>query len=334
MFNSTKLMFIVIIMFSTMFSISSNSWIGCWMGLEINLLCFIPIISMNNKNLLTSEASMKYFIVQSFASLNFLMFLMLIYMMMNWNKFSLNMIYLLNFTLMMKMGAAPFHFWFPNIMESMNWMNCFIISTWQKIAPLIILSYCYATNLMYLTIVLSSIFGAIGGINQNSLRKLLSFSSINHLSWMIITLMINNNIFIIYFSTYMFMNMMMMMMFNMFKSYYLNQLINSPKNFLMKIILFMNLLSLGGLPPLIGFLPKWLTINFLIMMNSKFIMMILMMTTLITLFYYIQISYSFFMLNYLQIKWFNLKIKNIYKFFTIMLTFISLINLIMISMII
>ena len=48
-------------------TISSNSWLRAWIGLEFNLLSFIPIIS-NNKNILTLEASLKYFLIQALVS--------------------------------------------------------------------------------------------------------------------------------------------------------------------------------------------------------------------------------------------------------------------------
>jgi NADH-ubiquinone oxidoreductase chain 2 len=62
-------------------SISANSWLGAWIGLEINLISFIPLIS-SQENIFTTEASLKYFIIQALAS-STLLFLVLIKTLVN-----------------------------------------------------------------------------------------------------------------------------------------------------------------------------------------------------------------------------------------------------------
>nr|QAY82079.1 NADH dehydrogenase subunit 2 [Endoclita minanus] len=326
--NSTKLFFMIILFFSSLISISSNSWLGCWIGLEINLLSFIPLIS-NNDNLLYSEASLKYFLVQALASSNLLFLILLFSFMSNFFDIQNNLIkILLNSSLLMKMGASPFHFWFTQILEGMTWFNSLILMTWQKITPLILLSYCYNYYLMIFTIILSSMFGAIGGLNQISLRKLMAYSSINHLSWMIMALIINENLFLFYLMIYFFLNFIMCMMFYLTNSFFLNQLFYLNYLPLIKFFIFLNLLSLGGLPPFLGFLSKWMVINYLIMSNMYMMSFLLIMFTLISLYYYVRISYSAFLMNYLKIKWFKLNINNKFNLFMIF-TLMSLISLIL-----
>nr|YP_009555371.1 NADH dehydrogenase subunit 2 [Triodia sylvina]AZU95908.1 NADH dehydrogenase subunit 2 [Triodia sylvina] len=324
--NSTKLFFMIILFFSSLISISSNSWLGCWIGLEINLLSFIPLIN-NNNNLLYSEASLKYFLIQALASSNLLFLILLFSFFFNFFDIQNNFIkILLNSSLLMKLGASPFHFWFTQILEGMTWFNSLILMTWQKITPLILLSYCYNYYFLILSIILSSMFGAIGGLNQISLRKLMAYSSINHLSWMMMSLIMNENLFFFYLLIYFFLNFIMCMLFYLTNSFFLNQLFYlnySPK---IKFFIFLNLLSLGGLPPFLGFLPKWLMINYLVNFNMLMLSFILIMTTLISLFYYIRIFYSAFLMNYLKLKWFKIKINNKINLFMI-LTFLSLISL-------
>ncbi|NJI29948.1 hypothetical protein HBI98_22590 [Aeromonas veronii] len=82
------------------------------MGLEINLLSFIPLINDNKKNLLTSESSLKYFLTQAFASSILLFAIIIIIFFLNNNYsqlYRLNEILILS-TLILKSGAAPFHF--------------------------------------------------------------------------------------------------------------------------------------------------------------------------------------------------------------------------------
>nr|YP_009743927.1 NADH dehydrogenase subunit 2 [Protambulyx eurycles]QIE12701.1 NADH dehydrogenase subunit 2 [Protambulyx eurycles] len=309
LFNSNKMFFLFILFFSTMISVSSNSWFGCWIGLEINLLSFIPLIT-NSNNLMSSEASLKYFLTQSIASMNFLFSIMIkMTLMKNFemNNFISTMI---NSTLLMKMGSAPFHFWFPNISEGLSWFNNFILMTWQKITPMILLSYYLNMNFLYYIIMLNTMIGALGGINQTSLRKMMAFSSINNLGWMIFSIMISENLWMFYFFMYSMLIMIMFFLFYIMNMFYIDQLFINNINFMIKLNLLINFLSLGGLPPFIGFLPKWIIINFL-MINKLYIMtLIMLMSSLITIYFYIRIIYSSFLFNYIKMKWFKIFLKN------------------------
>nr|QTZ20366.1 NADH dehydrogenase subunit 2 [Spodoptera pectinicornis] len=314
LFNSNKMFFLFILFFSTLISISSNSWFGCWIGLEINLLSFIPLIS-NSNNLFSTEASLKYFLTQSIASLNFLFTILIKLSLMK--NFEMNnfLTIMMNSSMLMKMGSVPFHFWFPNIIEGLSWLNSFILMTWQKITPMILMSYYMNNYFINIIIILNIIVGAIGGLNQTSLRKLMAFSSINNLGWMIMSISISETLWIFYFMMYSFMISIMCFFFYTLNMYFINQLFINNMNFLIKINILINFLSLGGLPPFIGFFPKWIIINFLINNNMYLMIFIFVMMSLIMLFFYIRISYAAIMFNYMKNKWFKIYIKN--KYFSI-----------------
>nr|YP_009110121.1 NADH dehydrogenase subunit 2 [Papilio helenus]AIW64816.1 NADH dehydrogenase subunit 2 [Papilio helenus] len=307
--NSNKMFFYFILIFSTLISISSNSWLGCWIGLEINLLSFIPLIS-SYKNLLSSEAALKYFLTQAIASINFL-FSILIKMILMKN-FEINYLIsiMINSSMLMKMGSAPFHFWFPNIIEGLSWFNCFILMTWQKISPMILLSYYMNSNFLMMIAIINTIIGVLGGINQTSLRKLMAFSSINNLGWMLISLLISENLWLFYLMMYSFLISVLCLTFNLLNAYFINQLFIINLNSIIKLSLLINFMSLGGLPPFLGFFPKWITINFLVMNKFFMISFIFIMLSLIMLFFYIRIIYSSIMFNYLKLKWFKFYMKN------------------------
>nr|AHG53765.1 NADH dehydrogenase subunit 2 [Drosophila yakuba] len=334
-YNSSKILFTTIMIIGTLITVTSNSWLGAWMGLEINLLSFIPLLSDNN-NLMSTEASLKYFLTQALAS-TVLLFSSILLMLANNLNNEINESFtsmIIMSALLLKSGAAPFHFWFPNMMEGLTWMNALMLMTWQKIAPLMMISYLNIKNLLLISVILSVIIGAIGGLNQTSLRKLMAFSSINHLGWMLSSLMISESIWLIYFIFYSFLSFVLTFMFNIFKLFHLNQLfswfVNSK---ILKFSLFMNFLSLGGLPPFLGFLPKWLVIQQLTMCNQYFLLTLMMMSTLITLFFYLRICYSAFMLNYFENNWImemnmNSNNTNLY----LIMTFFSIFGLFLISL--
>nr|YP_006504052.1 NADH dehydrogenase subunit 2 [Actias selene]AFM95205.1 NADH dehydrogenase subunit 2 [Actias selene] len=307
--NSNKMFFIFILFFSTMIAISSNSWFGCWIGLEINLLSFIPLIS-SPLNLLASEASLKYFLIQSIASINFLFVILL--KMTFFKNFLMDNFFsiMIGSSMLLKMGSAPFHFWFPNIVEGLSWFNNFILMTWQKITPMILLSYYFNKNFLYTMIIFNIIIGAIGGLNQISLRKLMAFSSINNLGWMLFAIMISENLWIFYFSMYSFLISIMCYVFFNLNMFFINQLFINNITPLIKMNLLINFLSLGGLPPFLGFLPKWIMINFLMMNKFYLLTFLFIMTSLIIIFFYIRIIYSCFLFNYFKMKWLKIYLKN------------------------
>nr|AID22217.1 NADH dehydrogenase subunit 2 [Parastegana femorata] len=334
--NSSKILFVMIMILGTMITVTSNSWLGTWMGLEINLLSFIPLMSDNN-NLMSTESALKYFLTQALAS-TVLLFSIILLMLKNNINIEINTHYIsmiLMSSLLMKSGAAPFHFWFPNMIEGLTWMNSLLLMTWQKIAPLVLISYLNIKTLLMMSIIFSVIIGALGGMNQTSLRKLMAFSSINHLGWMLATLNISESIWLIYFFFYSFLSFTLILMFNIFKIFHINQIFSiffGSK--ILKYILLMNFMSLGGLPPFLGFIPKWLVIQQL-SFNSQFLMVVILtISTLITLFFYLRICYSAFMLNYYENNWMmNMQINSSKMYIYLLLSFFSIMGLLMISLI-
>nr|QBF00241.1 NADH dehydrogenase subunit 2 [Stegana adentata] len=332
--NSNKILFVIIMMMGTMITVTSNSWLSAWMGLKINLLSFIPLMSDNN-NLMSTEASLKYFLVQALASA-VLLFSIIMMMIKNNLNFEINSFLIsssLLSSLLLKSGSAPFHFWFPNIMEGLSWMNCLLMMTWQKIAPLMLISNINIELILLLSIILSVIIGSLGGLNQSSLRKLMAFSSINHLGWMLTALLINEMIWLTYFLTYSFLSFTLIFMFNSLKIFYFNQMFSLLfESKILKFCLFLNFLSLGGLPPFLGFFPKWIIIQQLVMNTQYFILIVLLMTTLIMLFFYLRICYSAFMLNYYENNWSTKFFYNYPTYYSHMfLSFFSIFGLIFIS---
>uniref|UniRef100_A0AAN0LHD6 NADH-ubiquinone oxidoreductase chain 2 n=1 Tax=Teucriogethes sp. TaxID=3123426 RepID=A0AAN0LHD6_9CUCU len=288
-----KMLFFSSMIFSTLMAISSFSWFSMWMGLEMNLLSIIPLFKSVN-NIYPNEASIKYFITQTIASSIILLAIML-YLNMN-NMVSMNMnMYLdmmLNSGFLIKMGAAPFHMWFPEVMEGLNWNMNLLMLTWQKIAPMILLMNNMKINMFIsMVIISSSLISGIQGVNQISMRKILTYSSINHISWMISSMMFSSSIWVMYFMIYSLISINIILILKNLNVYYLKQLFNSMNNNnMIKILFSFNFLSLGGIPPFLGFIPKWLTINFMIMNNMYIISTILIIFTLMTLYFYIRIS--------------------------------------------
>nr|AXS65191.1 NADH dehydrogenase subunit 2 [Staphylinoidea sp. 1 KM-2017] len=328
MFLYYKIMFMLTLMLGSLITISSNSWMGMWMGLEINLLAFIPLMQEKN-NIMSTESSLKYFLTQALASI-FLLFT-LIFMSKNFlilKNIDNSMLIIFNSALLTKMGMAPFHFWFPEVIEGLNWLNCLILLTWQKITPMILIMY--NMNFQYyfmITIIFSMIISGFMGINQSSLRKILAYSSINHMAWMIASLMISETIWLYYFIIYSILTINIIWMLKMLNVFYYNQLtISMSKNLMWKFFFSLNFLSLGGLPPFLGFFPKWLTIQYLISTNWMILAFIMVIFTLMTLFFYMQVIFNILMLSYNEPNYFiNYQLKSLFILIFNLITLSSLI---------
>nr|AVE15538.1 NADH dehydrogenase subunit 2 [Mantidae JZ-2017] len=327
--NSTKILFLMMLISGSLISMSANSWMGAWMGLEINLLSFIPLLT-SNKNMFSTEASLKYFLIQAIASAA-LMFLIILktninemfYLILNsnWNNMMI-------IPLLMKVGAAPFHWWLPAVCEGVSWTSCFLLLSVQKMAPLMLMSYLLMNSMfIQFIIIMSAILGAIGGLNQISLRKILAFSSINHMAWMISSIIMGSNLWFMYFLIYLINILVIIILVMINNLSYISQSFNSMNSSkMLKFSLFMSMLSLAGLPPFIGFFPKWIMINF--MLNNLMIITstILILTSLLTLYYYMRIMYTTIMITNSEMTWL---IPNKFKqnYFKFMMTSMSVILL-------
>lgn len=211
-------------------------------------------------------------------------------------------------TLILKLGAAPFQSWFVSITEGLSWRKCFILITWQKLAPLFLTFYIINHPLISLCCILSILIGAIFALNQTSLKKILAYSSINHLGWLLSSIIISKIFFAFYFLRYSFINIFTLLNFS-----YLNLLNLSQIYTKNSIHISIRLLSLSGLPPFFGFLPKWLIINALLNLSIHTICLIIIIASLITSFFYLRIIFkSFIIIGYTQ-KW-NLNSSNKFSF--------------------
>nr|ALO76782.1 NADH deshydrogenase subunit 2 [Chrysomelidae sp. SPH01] len=324
MLNFYKILFFSSMALGTIITISAYSWFSMWIGLEINLLSIIPLLKAPS-SLYPSEASMKYFITQSLAS-TILLFSILI--MSNVNEFlpqnsPFFLTLIMNSALLLKIGMAPFHSWFPEVIEGLNWNTSLILLTWQKLGPMIILTYNFVTiNFFAFIIIASTLVSGILGLNQVSLRKIMAYSSINHMAWMLASIMFMKMLWLTYFVVYSIISLNIILLFKYFNIFFLKQLFSSMNSMkIFKLIFILNFLSLGGLPPFLGFLPKWLIMNNLIENNFFMLSIILIVLSLLPVFFYIRLSFSTLMFATTEVtlqKKLNLNFKIIlFNFFSL-----------------
>nr|ANP92347.1 NADH dehydrogenase subunit 2 [Melanophryniscus alipioi]ANP92400.1 NADH dehydrogenase subunit 2 [Melanophryniscus alipioi] len=226
---------------------------------------------------------------------------------------------LLSIAIAMKLGIAPFHFWLPEVLQGSTLQTGFILSTWQKLAPmtlLIQLSQSVNLSLMLTLGLLSTIIGGWGGINQTQVRKILAFSSIAHLGWMMAIINISPQLTLFNFILYILMTSTLFLTFISLNTKNIFELSTSwTKTPTLTTLTLLSLLSLSGLPPLTGFLPKWFIAQEMIKQNLYTFALMILLSTLLSLFFYLRLTYSMTLTlapntTFSSLTWYN-KSKNI-----------------------
>nr|AWF70299.1 NADH dehydrogenase subunit 2 [Polioptila plumbea] len=293
-----KLVFTTSLILGTTITISSNHWITAWAGLEINTLAILPLISKSHHPR-AIEAATKYFLVQSAASA-----LVLFSSMTNawytgqWDISQMThptSCLILTAALAMKLGLVPFHFWFPEVLQGASLPIGLLLSTAMKFPPITLLymtSPSLNSTLLTTMALLSAAVGGWMGLNQTQTRKILAFSSISHLGWMAIIITYSPKLALLNFYLYTLMTMTVFLSLNTMKALKLSTLMTSwTKTPAISTMLMLTLLSLAGLPPLTGFLPKWLILQELTKQEMAPAATTIALLSLLSLFFYLRLAY-------------------------------------------
>nr|QNH73536.1 NADH dehydrogenase subunit 2 [Dicrurus hottentottus borneensis] len=293
-----KMIFATSLLLGTTITITSNHWVMAWTGLEINTLAILPLISKSHHPR-AIEAATKYFLVQAAAST-----LVLFSSMTNaWNTGQWDITQLthpascliLTAAISIKLGLVPFHFWFPEVLQGSSLITGLLLSTILKLPPITLLfmtSQSLNPTLLTTMAILSAAIGGWMGLNQTQIRKILAFSSISHLGWMTIILVYNPKLTLLNFYLYVLMTSTVFLTLNAMKVLKLSTLMTAwTKTPSLSAISLLTLMSLAGLPPLTGFLPKWLIIQELTMQEMAPTAMIMSLLSLLGLFFYLRVAY-------------------------------------------
>nr|QNH73532.1 NADH dehydrogenase subunit 2 [Dicrurus hottentottus borneensis]QNH73534.1 NADH dehydrogenase subunit 2 [Dicrurus hottentottus borneensis]QNH73621.1 NADH dehydrogenase subunit 2 [Dicrurus hottentottus] len=293
-----KMIFATSLLLGTTITITSNHWVMAWTGLEINTLAILPLISKSHHPR-AIEAATKYFLVQAAAST-----LVLFSSMTNaWNTGQWDITQLthpascliLTAAISIKLGLVPFHFWFPEVLQGSSLITGLLLSTILKLPPITLLfmtSQSLNPTLLTTMAILSAAIGGWMGLNQTQIRKILAFSSISHLGWMTIILVYNPKLTLLNFYLYVLMTSTVFLTLNSMKVLKLSTLMTAwTKTPSLSAISLLTLMSLAGLPPLTGFLPKWLIIQELTMQEMAPTAMIMSLLSLLGLFFYLRVAY-------------------------------------------
>lgn len=229
--------------------LSRNSWILVWVALEINTLSFCILVTIDtNQRKNITEASIKYFIIQSTASAVIVM-----YLAAPWQIRGTKLLFIAGTAaILTKLASAPFHRWFLEIVPKVEIKTGIILITWQKLAPIYILMFMIKTA-VFVSLLARSILGRVIQIIKNKLLEILALSSIFNLRWIILARIIGTQRLFVFTLTYW--SILLLVIIILTKIKITNRSVNNAKS----INLWTTTLAiarLAGLPPTIGFYAK------------------------------------------------------------------------------
>ena len=208
LFRYEYILFILFAILGSFVLISSDNFLTAFIGLELQSLSLYLMAAFNTKNLNSNEAGIKYFSLGALSS-GFLLFgISMIYFdtasftfqnLDNFSTISEVGLALVLIALFFKVSAAPFHIWTPDVYEGSPTISTLFFATLPKFASLIFLFRIYhelnipkIDSLHYIfqiVCAISLLVGAYGAITQKIIKRLLAFSSINHIGFMLLAIM-------------------------------------------------------------------------------------------------------------------------------------------------
>nr|BAI77366.1 NADH dehydrogenase subunit 2 [Malthopsis jordani] len=282
----------------TTLTFASSHWLLAWMGIEMNTLAFIPLMAQRHHPRAV-EATTKYFLAQA-AAAAVLLFAALTnaWLTGQWDiqqTLSPTPTAMLTCALALKVGLAPFHTWLPEVLQGLDLTTGLILSTWQKLAPFALLFQIHPLHPTLITTLglTSALVGGWGGLNQTQLRKILAYSSIAHLGWMVLVVQFSPPLAKLTLILYITMTAAIFLVLKLNDSKNINTLASSwSKAPTIAALAPLILLSLGGLPPLTGFMPKWLILHELTKQELSLLATIMAIGALLSLYFYLRLSYA------------------------------------------
>ena len=317
------ILFILFAILGSFVLISSDNFLTAFIGLELQSLSLYLMAAFNTKNLKSNEAGIKYFSLGALSS-GFLLFgISMIYYdtgsfyMQNLNNFTTISeigLSLVLISLFFKVSAAPFHIWTPDVYEGSPTISTLFFASLPKFASLIFLFRVYqelnisgiqSLNYIFqMVCAISLLVGVYGAITQKVIKRLLAFSSINHIGFMLLGIMSYQ--FMSEGTLFFYLIIYLITTFGIFavllnlrtvegeftKISQLNGLrfTSNSKSISMLVFFF----SLAGIPPFAGFFAKFFILSASITDGFFFLSIVAVLSSVIAAFYYLTIIKNMF----------------------------------------
>ena len=309
-----------------MVMVSAGDLLTLYMGLELQSLALYVIAAFRRDSLRSSEAGLKYFVLGALSSGMLLYGMTLVYGFAGTTNFQgiigtiqqgqmpIGLLFGLVFMMVglaFKVSAVPFHMWTPDVYEGAPTPVTAFFATAPKVAAMALFArLLFAafghvpgdwSQILALLAVLSMFWGAIAGIGQRNIKRLMAYSSIAHMGFALMGLAAGTAFglqnMLLYMAIYTVMNVgtfafilsmerdgapvTELTSLNQFASY------QPVKAAALLILMF----SLAGVPPMLGFFAKFGVLTAAVDAGMTWLAVLGVISSVISAFYYLRIVY-------------------------------------------
>jgi NADH:ubiquinone oxidoreductase subunit 2 (subunit N) len=305
----------------------SSNYVYAYLLIEAMAFSFYLFIAYYSKSLGSIESAIKYYFVGTLTAIIFLIGVFFFYratLVISFDQFNFIQVtkenflfFIIGITLMstalaFKIGAAPLHFWLPEVYHGAPFyalpmvislskltIGYFLVSFLNSIYQSFNFDFSYIRSLFYFFAVISMITGNLLAIKQRDVKKILAYSSVANVGYLfsLLTIDLSNQVISIY-SSYLLIYSLSVFFFFLVLSFIikdkqtiylsLHDFSNSlaPANIFIVMSLFLIILNLAGFPPTLGFLLKLTIVYQLISHNQILLALIFVLTTILSVYYY------------------------------------------------
>lgn len=272
-----------IFLLSPILGCSSSMWFKFWVIIEALTLSFI-FLNVLNETFFNKEKILKFFIVQSIASI----FILIPFSLKQDEKFNFFLVFILIISFILKIGIVPLHFWLPEFGKTLPWHPLLVLLTWMKLMPIYILSI-RTLKLIFFFSICSVFYATFSQVSLNNRKLILIFSSITQMSWILMLITLNKKIRMLFIGLY-----WLVLLFIFIEFFKVNFLfLNNPKKFKNKSSLIVGILNLAGIPPLLGFFIKWISLFVFFICKPVLVFISFLRISIINVFIYLRFCYLY-----------------------------------------
>lgn len=298
----------ILVYLGSLILILSDNLITLYLGLELQTFSVFILIAKNRESIKGSEAGLKYFMLGAISSGFYLISLVILFL----QGYNLNIsdilvlsddhmvLFCLTFIILsfcFKLSLFPFHFWIPDIYEGSSWDILSLIATLPKMSVIsVLIQLLVNSNLIISFCLISIAIGTLGALNQTKLKRLLAYSGISHIGFIMLGYSMVSNLGLTIGGFYLLIYMLTMLcvliliITNTFSNEFIIELGGLKfVNKILAITLILLVLSIAGIPPLSGFMSKWYLIWMSIDNYYSFSSIIIILFSAIGLGYYLRI---------------------------------------------
>nr|YP_009158771.1 NADH dehydrogenase subunit 2 [Crella elegans]AKO90228.1 NADH dehydrogenase subunit 2 [Crella elegans] len=313
------IMLVLIVLLGSLLLVSSVNWLSIYLALELQTLTLFILVAKKKTSAYSTEAGLKYFVLGAISSGLFLFGCTLLYGVSGETSIQgINSVLIgdvgkicITASLLFKLSVVPFHMWAPDVYEGVPTLTTALLATMPKIGVFSVLVLVgLISNVVLFCGVLSIIYGAIGALNQTKIKRLLAYSGIGHMGFLLFGVAIGSfesiQASLVYMVLYVLMSICV---FSVFLSLKLTRALIievgslSRENFVLALTLALTFLSIAGLPPLAGFLGKWLVLLSGVASGYYLICMAIVVASVIAGVYYVRVVQIIYFPNYFLLIW-------------------------------